>query len=67
MKVGDMIDYRGTIHIVLNIRPSMPVARRGLEQVVIKDMTTLKNRTIPIKWIMDKEITRLLSKSQKKL
>jgi hypothetical protein len=35
--------------------------------VVIKDMTTLKNRTIPIKWIMDKEITRLLSKSQKKL
>ena len=51
MKVGDLIEYDGAPYIVLKIRPSVPVARQGSEQVVLKNTQTLKTRTIPIKWM----------------
>ena len=51
MKVGDLIEYNDAPHIVLKIRPSRPVARVGLEQVVLKNTQTLKTHTIPRKWI----------------
>ncbi len=51
MKVGDLIDYNDAPHIVLKIRPSRPVARQGLEQVVLKNTQTLKTHTIPVKWV----------------
>ena len=51
MNVGDLIDYNDAPHIVLKIRPSRPVARVGLEQVVLKNTQTLKTYTIPRKWI----------------
>jgi hypothetical protein len=51
MKVGDLINYRGKPHIVVSIRPSMPVARPNHEQVVLKNTVTLKTRTTPMKWI----------------
>ena len=50
MKVGDLIEYNDAPHIVLKIRPSRPVARQGLEQVVLKNTQTLKTYTIPVKW-----------------
>jgi len=51
MKVGDLIEYNDAPHIVLKIRPSKPVARVGLEQVVLKNTQTLKTYAIPRKWI----------------
>ena len=51
MNVGDLIQYNAAPHIVLRIRPSKPVARVGLEQVVLKNTQTLKSHTIPRKWI----------------
>ena len=51
MKVGDLIAYIGSPHIVVSIEKSVPVARRGLEQVVLKDTKTLETRTVPMKWI----------------
>ena len=51
MRVGDLIVYRGTPHLVVKIRPSIPGARAGLEVVVLKDAKTLETRTIPTKWI----------------
>ena len=51
MNVGDLIKYNGAPHIVLKMRPSKPVARVGLEQVVMKNTQTLKTHTIPRKWI----------------
>ena len=52
MKVGDLIEYNGAPHIVLKIRPSEPVARVGLESVVLKNTKTLKTYAIPVKWVM---------------
>ena len=51
MKAGDLINYRGKPHIVVYIRPSMPVARRGKEMVSLTDTTTLETREVPMKWI----------------
>ena len=51
MKVGDLIEYNDAPHIVLKIRPSEPVARVGLENVVLKNTQTLKTYTIPVKWV----------------
>jgi len=51
MKVGDLIRYIGSLHIVVSIEKSVPVARKGLETVVLKDTKTLETRTIPMKWI----------------
>ena len=51
MKVGDLIEYNDAPHIVLKIRPSKPVARQGLEQVVLKNTQTLKTYAIPVKWV----------------
>ena len=51
MKVGDLIDYNDAPHIVLKIRPSRPVARVGLEQVVLMNTQTHKTYAIPRKWI----------------
>ena len=51
MKVGDLITHARELHIVVSIEKSVPVARRGLEQVVLKDTKTLETRTIPMKWI----------------
>ena len=51
MKVGDLITHSNEPHIVVKIRPSIPVARVGLEQVVLKNTKTLETRTIPRKWI----------------
>ena len=51
MNIGDLIEYDGAPYIVLKIRPSRPVARQGLEQVVLKSTQTLKTRTIPVKWM----------------
>jgi hypothetical protein len=51
MKVGDLIYYLSTPHVVVSIEQSVPVARRGLEAVVLKDTTTLETRTLPMKWI----------------
>ena len=51
MKVGDLVNYTSEPHIVVKIRPSIPVARAGLEQVVLKNTKTLETRTIPIKWL----------------
>ncbi len=51
MKVGDLIEYNDAPHIVLKIRPSRPVARVGLEQVVLKNTQTLKTYAIPVKWM----------------
>ncbi len=50
MKVGDLIDYNDAPHIVLKIQPSKPVAREGLQQVVLKNTKTLKTHTVPMKW-----------------
>ena len=50
MKVGDLITHCATPHIVVSIEQSVPVARQGFEQVVLKDTTTLETRTIPMKW-----------------
>ena len=46
MKAGDLINYRGKPHIVVYIRPSMPVARRGKEMVSLTDTTTLETREV---------------------
>ena len=51
MKVGDLIEYNDAPHIVLKIRSSRPVARVGLEQVVLKNTQTLETTTIPVKWV----------------
>ena len=51
MKVGDLITHARELHIVVEIRPSVPVARAGLEQVVLKNTKTLETRTIPMKWM----------------
>ncbi len=51
MKVGDLISYRGTPHIVIEIKQTAPVARAGLEVVVMLDTTQLETRTIPMKWM----------------
>ena len=51
MNIGDLIAYRGTPHLVVEIRPSVPVARAGLETVVLLDTKQLETRTIPRKWI----------------
>ena len=51
MKVGDLVYYTNEPHIVVEIRPSVPVARAGLEQVVLLNPKTLKTRTVPMKWI----------------
>ena len=50
MKVGDLIEYNDAPHIVLSIAPSKPVAKVGLENVVLKNTQTLKTYTIPVKW-----------------
>ena len=51
MKVGDLIQYNDAPYIVLKIRSSRPVARVGLEQVVLKNTQTLETTTIPVKWV----------------
>ena len=51
MKVGDLVNYTSEPHIVVEIRPSVPVARAGLEHVVLLNPKTLKTRTVPMKWI----------------
>ena len=50
MKVGDLIEYDGAPYIVLKIRPSVPVARPDLEQVILKNTKTLETRRVPMKW-----------------
>ena len=51
MKVGDLVNYTSEPHIVVEIRPSVPVARAGLETVVLLNTQTLKIRTVPMKWL----------------
>ena len=51
MKVGDLIEYNDAPHIMLSIAPSKPVAKVGLENVVLKNTQTLKTYTIPRQWI----------------
>tara|TARA_R110002167_G_scaffold153748_1_gene347980 strand:+ start:146 stop:307 length:162 start_codon:yes stop_codon:yes gene_type:complete len=51
MEIGDLIEYNDAPHIVLKIRPSEPVARVGLEHVVLKNTQTLKTHIIPVKWV----------------
>ena len=51
MKVGDLVKYTNEPHIVVEIRPSVPVARAGLETVVLLNTQTLKTRTVPLKWV----------------
>ena len=51
MNVGDLVKYTNEPHIVVEIRPSVPVARAGLEQVVLVHCKTLKQRTVPLKWV----------------
>jgi len=55
MKVGDLIGFRGTPHIVVKIRPSIPNARAGQETVVLLDTKQLETRTIPMKWIRNRK------------
>jgi hypothetical protein len=51
MKVGDLITHARQLHIVIEIKHSTPVARVGLEELVLKNTKTLETRTIPMKWI----------------
>ena len=51
MRVGDLIVYRGTPHLVVKIRPSIPNNRAGQEMVVLLDTKQLETRSIPRKWI----------------
>jgi len=51
MKVGDLIRHQGELYIVIEIRPSVPVARQGLETVVLHHAKTMKQCTIPMKWM----------------
>ena len=51
MKVGDLIRYQSELYIVVEISPSVPVARAGLETVVLHHTKSMKQRTIPMKWI----------------
>jgi len=55
MKVGDLIKYKGELHIVVKIRPSVPVARPELEQVVLHHTKSMKQRTVPMKWIRNRK------------
>ena len=51
MNVGDLVTHANIPHIVVEIRLSVPVARAGLETVVLLNPKTLKTRTIPMKWL----------------
>ena len=51
MKVGDLVNYNRELYIVVEIRPSVPVARAGLETVVLHHTRSMKQRTAPMKWI----------------
>ena len=51
MNVGDLVTHVNIPHIVVEIRPSIPVARAGIDQVVLLNIQTLKTRTIPMKWL----------------
>ena len=51
MKVGDLITHCAAPHIVVSIKQSAPVAKRGLEAVVLKNVVTLETRTVPMKWL----------------
>jgi len=51
MKVGDLIAHANTPHIVVSIEQSIPVARKGLEMVVLKNTKTLETRRLPMKWL----------------
>ena len=55
MKVGDLVNFTFEPHIVVEIRPSVSVARAGLEQVVLFNPKTLETRTIPIKWLRSEQ------------
>ena len=51
MKAGDLISYRGTPHLVVEIRSSIPLARAGQEVVVLLDAKQLETRIVPSRWI----------------
>ena len=51
MKVGDLIKYQRELYIVVEIQPSVPFARAGLEQALLHHVRTLKRRTVPMKWL----------------
>ena len=51
MKVGDLISFRGTLHVVVKIRAAIPNGTDAREIVVLKDTKTLGTRTVPMKWI----------------
>ena len=51
MKVGDLIRYKGELYIVVKFEPSVPVARPELKHVVLHNTKSMKQHTIPMKWI----------------
>ena len=51
MKVGDLIKYKGELHIVVGFEQSAPVARPELELVVLHHTKTMKQRKVPMKWM----------------
>ena len=51
MNVGDLIKYQGELYMVVKIRPSVPVARPNLEQVVLHHAKSCKKRTVPMRWL----------------
>ena len=51
MKDGDLISFRGTLHLVVKIRAAIPNGTDAREIVVLKDAKTLETRTLPMKWI----------------
>ena len=55
MNIGDLIGFRGALHLVVKIRPSIPNAIAGQEIAVLKDTKTLETRTVPMKWIRNRK------------
>ena len=55
MNIGDLIKYKGELHIVVKIRPSIPNARAGQGTGVLLDTKQLETRTIPMKWIRNRK------------
>ena len=51
MKVGDLVNHNRELYIVVEIRPSVPVAIAGREIVVLHHTKTMKQQTIPMKWL----------------
>ena len=51
MKVGDLIAYHGEPHLIIRIEQSVPVAKKGLEKVVLMNTKSLTTFIMPLKWL----------------